>query len=126
MRKRLRKKKRIGEFQEKGFAVRFTFEKGMDDDYQISDKFLDFLDMCEPKLAMAIGTGDGEHWEFVVGRKQRYVSTYDGDRTKVFQWLVAQPEILSVKMTDSWDLWYADEEMCVKWDEKYTFTKENS
>jgi uncharacterized protein len=103
--RRLRKKLRLGEFQELGFSVDVTFERQLTSDE--SDAFIDALlsELIEPRrLACGGGTNGG----FVV--HERRGSVTEADRVAVVAWLRARKDVEKVNAGALVDVWYGTEE----------------
>jgi uncharacterized protein YggL (DUF469 family) len=101
MRKRLRKKKHLGEFQEFGVDVVVALQHGVD-----FDAFLDDF-LCDAVEANGLLFGGGEMAEkfegfLELGRRAVYVSNL----TKVSTWLAADPRIQSFQLADPVDAWH--------------------
>jgi uncharacterized protein YggL (DUF469 family) len=99
MKKRLRKKLRLREFQEMGFHVDFdvNLASNIETENAFFNKLLDFVDGQE----LSIG---GSMNSFYVTRTKRDSAT-DVDRNVVEAWLQQQPEVSSVKvwpLDNSW------------------------
>ena len=100
--RRLRKKLRLGEFQELGFEVSIILKPnlGIDD----LDRFLDafILDAIEKnELAFGGGTDCG----FITAWKHSVVS--EAHRTIVENWLSRRPEVVSVMLGPLVDAWHS-------------------
>jgi uncharacterized protein YggL (DUF469 family) len=105
MRKRLRKKLRIGEFQELGFSVDCRF---VDDFTEAAmDSFMDaFIEQAiEANALFLAGGGDRTHWSgFVTSAKHRGSAT-EADRAHLQEWLDRRTEVLNVTigpLTNAW------------------------
>lgn len=92
MKKRLRKKQRLGEFREDVFAVRLSLRDGLD--AKRRDEFLwRFLeDAIEAQGLACGGGGNGPTWEFQVQLARRG-SPSEEQRAAVGAWLERQPEV---------------------------------
>lgn len=105
MQKRLRKKQRLGEFQELGVEVRVTLEPGVD-----YDEFLDsfILDAIETNGLSFGGGGHFPELEGVVelGRSNGYLAAL----AKVRAWLANDLRVASYRFGEPVDLWYGDSE----------------
>jgi uncharacterized protein len=101
--RRLRKKLRIGEFQEFGFEVSFTFRAGLDEDRLMHfwDAFI--LDAIE-RNALAYGGGTNG---FVSSWARGSVT--EAHREMVGSWLKSRAEVQSVDVGPLVDSWHADE-----------------
>ncbi len=83
MKKRLRKKKRLGEFDQIGFGLEVTFIVA-DSDYDILyDAFIDFIE----SLNLCCGGGLGKHWCQHVNSEDDS-SVTEENRQKVVEWLM--------------------------------------
>ena len=94
MKKRLRKKRRLGEFREFGFEVEFTADESVLDE---------FIDMIEENNLQS-GIGGLETWEGVVQGDWRQ-SVTEQQREIVRQWLMNHPKIQAVKAGEFVDMW---------------------
>ncbi|WP_415407921.1 YggL family protein [Sulfurovum sp. CS9] len=105
MKKRLRKKKRVGEFQEMGFDVSFDIQKGLTVSEQnaILD---DFITQAVEKNGLQFGGGGDIHWQgFIVLNKSRgSVSIHH--RKIVQKWLEKNPKISNPHIGELRDVWY--------------------
>ncbi len=103
--RRLRKKLRLGEFQQLGFEVSITLKPNLEID--ALDRFLDefILDAIEKnELAFGGGTDGG----FITTWKRG--STSDAHRTIVENWLRRRQEVVSVTLGFLVDAWYPEAE----------------
>jgi uncharacterized protein len=103
--RRLRKKLRLGEFQELGFSVDVTFRRQLTSDE--SDAFIEALlsELIEPRrLAYGGGTSGG----FVV--HERRGSVTEADREAVVAWLRARKDVEKVNAGGLVDAWYGTED----------------
>jgi len=99
MKKRLRKKLRLQEFQQMGFHVNFEVNSPTTHEAENTffDKLFDFVD----EHGLSIG---GSMSSFYVTRDGRYTTT-DADREAMAAWLQQQPEVSAVKgwpLDDAW------------------------
>ena len=95
MKKRLRKKRRLGEFQELGFPVSFTAAESA---------FDEFIEMIEQHNLQYGGSGCEDTWEgFVEGEWRRSVT--GEQRETVGRWLSNHPRIESVAVGEFVDMW---------------------
>jgi len=104
MKKRLRKKKHIGEFQELGFEVDGDLRPGMerDDVGAFTDRFLAHIEAR--KLAFGGGIGGGDFGGFVA-RFGRGTATND-DRASVAAFLASDPDVTRHVVGELRDAWY--------------------
>jgi uncharacterized protein len=91
MNKRIRKKHRVGEFTEYGFAATFTLE-----DHVTGDAVHDFLDLLasevlEPRGLQCGGGGD-RGWELFIFKPDGE-SAGEDDRAAVTTWLAGRAEV---------------------------------
>jgi uncharacterized protein YggL (DUF469 family) len=105
MRKRLRKKKRIGEFQELCFEVQAELRPDLDHD-QLSafvDRLIDTVEAR--KLAFGGGAGLNQMLEGVVTRDGRGSAT-EADRTALAAFLEAEASVVRHNVGALQDAWY--------------------
>ena len=95
MKKRLRKKHRLGEFREFGFEVEFATSE------EVFDEFIDMIE--EPHLQFGGGEFE-EFWEGVVQGDWRH-SVTGQQRQIVRQRLMNHPKIQAVKAGEFVDMW---------------------
>lgn len=103
--RRLRKKLRIGEFQELGFTWEASFKLPLSPDQ--AEALVDALivEAIEPgELAFGGWVSGG-----VVTRPGRG-SVSESQRLAVLSWLRARSEIAQVRASELFDIWYADDE----------------
>lgn len=98
--RRLRKKLRVGEFREDGFAVRFRFVPGIDHEARGEVLWRFITAAVEPR---ALRFGGGEHG--FVTRAGRG-STSEEDRAAVRAWLVGCGNVTDVVVGPNEDAWY--------------------
>ena len=83
MKKRLRKKKKLGEFVEYGFEVRILFEPPLNDTDVWLDKLIDFVEMLD--LGVGGGYSRYEANFYVTALKRN--SLTEADRLSLATWL---------------------------------------
>ncbi len=109
MKKRLRKKKRVGEFQELGFGVGLRLSSELSD--EASDAFFRrFLKECIEDHSLVFGGGgDMLDWSGYVcaGKIKSTGTATDAHRETVKQWFIAQSEIAEYYITPLIDAWYS-------------------
>lgn len=108
MRQRLRKKKRVGEFRELGFAVAFRLQPTLDE-AGVDAFFDDFIDVVE-KHNLGFGGGGKIEWQGYVTRMGRG-STSDVDRQALNAFFEQDPRVQVATFGPLTDAWYGD------WDE---------
>jgi len=101
MRKRLRKKRHLGEFKEEGFNVTFSF----DGDALEQDVFLDrFIEAVETN-GLTCGGGFGKEWDMYITMDGRGTAT-ETDRMAVLNWLEGQPAVKNISVGPLVDAWW--------------------
>lgn len=105
MKKRLRKKKRVGEFQEFGFAAGFRFSSELDTKTR-NDLIDRFIEKAIEDNGLQFGGGGDSEWNGFVAHDKPRRSTTNVHRKAVEQWFVKEPEILEYYVTDLIDSWY--------------------
>lgn len=114
MKRRLRKKKRLGEFKEFGFSVGFRYSNALDGNAEdeLTARFIDEA-IIDNGLQFG-GGGCSPEWRgFVVAEKKRN-STSKHHQEAVEQWFIQESEILEYYVTPMVDTWhgnYNDEEI---------------
>jgi uncharacterized protein YggL (DUF469 family) len=105
MRKRLRKKRHLGEFAEHAFDVWCTLETGLTE--AATDAFVDrFLSQAIESQGLSCGGGGRDaKWHFCVGRAGRGSPTAM-QRVAVGMWLSEQPEVASHGLGELFDAWH--------------------
>ena len=108
MRKRLRKKHRVGEFQENVFGVRVCLRESLVPE---DDEFLwRFLEGAIEANGLACGGGgEGSSLEFYVQLPRRGSPTEE-QRAAVGEWLARQPEVSAYLVGEFFDGWHGSEE----------------
>ena len=108
MRKRLRKKKRVGEFREFGFAVAFRLDPNLVETEV--DAFVDDLIDIVEDHDLGFGGGGKLEWQGYVTRLSRGSAT-DSDRETLNAFLQHDSRVKAVAVGPLNDAWYGD------WDE---------
>jgi uncharacterized protein YggL (DUF469 family) len=105
MKKRLRKKKHLGEFQEFGFEVSCRFNSELSDEQfeQFIDTFLQ--EAIESNGLSFGGGGDKQEWKGFV-TLDRSGSATEEHRINVSKWLESRPEVIYIKVDSLVDAWY--------------------
>jgi uncharacterized protein len=104
MKKRLRKKLRVGEFKEMGFYVRFRLAENLSE--EDLNAFLDqFLDEVIMPRDLYFGGGGHLEWQGFVGLILRGSATEE-HRNQVATWLGGHPQVLEHELSDLRDAWY--------------------
>jgi uncharacterized protein len=104
--RRLRKKLRLGEFQQLGFEVSITLKPnlGIDDLYRFLDEFI--LETIEKN---GLAFGGGSDCGFITTWKRESAS--EAHRTIVENWLSRRQEVVSVALGPLVDAWYHEAEL---------------
>jgi uncharacterized protein YggL (DUF469 family) len=105
VRKRLRKKLHVGEFQELGFEVRFQVADNLS--YDAFDTVVDaFINQAiEAQGLLCGGGGKNPEWNVFVTRKGRG-SVTEEHRQAIERWLAACPEVNAVRIGPLVDAWH--------------------
>jgi uncharacterized protein YggL (DUF469 family) len=108
MKRRLRKKLYLGEFQEHAFELKVSFKEALDED--ALNAFLDdFITAVEAQNLDYIGGFDSKWLEGTVMANKRYASPSDEDRKALEGWLKGRSEVDSVETGEMYDAWYGYE-----------------
>ncbi|MBX7105986.1 MAG: YggL family protein [Gemmataceae bacterium] len=105
MRRRLRKKRRIGEFRQDVFRVTIrTVAMSREEE----DAFLDYwLEACVEEHGLGFGGGCREgRWDGYIQRSGR--TTTDDDRRTIEEWLKNEPRVAAYAIGTPVDGWYGD------------------
>ena len=100
MKKRLRKKLRLREFQEMGFRVRFDFIDPKDDEF-FTDFWQRLTQLSEANHLLMGGSLD----DFFVQTNSR-CPAIEADREALATWLHQQPKITNSNVSPLVDAWY--------------------
>ena len=123
MKKRLRKKKRVGEFQEFGFKAGFRFSDRLT--LEIRNNLLNTFieDVIEKNGLQYGGGGDGNEWNGFAAVNKSRGSTHEGHRQAVENWFIQEAEIKEYYLTDMIDAWYGElDDIDITWVIKAQFT----
>ncbi len=105
MKRRLRKKLYLGEFQEHAFELKADFKPGLSEDGL--DALLDaFIDTVEARDLDFVGGFDAGWLEGTVMSAHRYQSPSEEDRQALIDWLKAREEVAEVNASNFFDAWY--------------------
>lgn len=110
MKKRLRKKKHLGEFRQLGFSVHFRFREGLTDSEfeRFSNEFIEHA--IEAQGLQFGGGGSPERgWGGVVSKDHRHASSTESDKAAVENWAQGRAEVESSRFSDFWDIWYGQD-----------------
>lgn len=114
MKKRLRKKRRVGEFKEFGFCIRFQLDENM----SLTDveSFLDeFLTEAIEANELDFGGGGNHDWQGFVTLERRG-SVTEEQRKLVNEWLDRHPQVQQHQVGEFLDAWYGT----CEWEENKT------
>jgi len=110
MKRRLRKKQYLGEFQELAFEIKVSFKNALSEDDL--DTFLgDFIDYVEERKLDYIGGFDNAWVEGTIMANKRYTSPTAEDRTALLDWLKARAEVGEANASELHDAWHHDGEV---------------
>ncbi len=103
MKRRLRKKRRLGEFAELGFSLRFAMCRDLDEDARMTllDEFLDEVE-C---LGLQFGGGGIHVWSGFVELCGRGSAT-EQHRASILSWLEQHADIESPSVAELVDAWH--------------------
>ncbi|WP_026436510.1 YggL family protein [Acidovorax sp. JHL-9] len=101
--RRLRKKMRVGEFQELGFEYELKVKQALTPEQEeaLMNRFLTEL-ILPRNLAASGWVREGFVMAYLRG------STTEGDRQATQAWLAAQPEVAEVTVSALKDAWYVE------------------
>jgi uncharacterized protein YggL (DUF469 family) len=106
MKKRLRKKKRIGEFKEFGFKAGFRFSNHITKKARnnLLNRFIE--EAIEKNGLQFGGGGGGSEWDGFVAINKSRGSTLETHRQAVENWFIHEAEIQEYYVTTMIDAWY--------------------
>lgn len=105
MRKRLRKKKRFGEFAEHGFLVAMTPTAPLGSSAR--ETLLDrFIEEAIERNDLSCGGGGEDVWEFFVTATGRRASVTETQRRSVEAWLRSRPDVGAYTLSSPIDAWH--------------------
>lgn len=108
MKKRLRKKKHAGEFQELGFRVVYRPASGLSPEAR-EELLWAFLTAAIEANGLLAGGGGGEPADFFVASATRCGSATEEQRAAVRQWLAGETRIAWFDVGPLLDAWYGHE-----------------
>ena len=102
MRRRLRKKRRLGEFTEYGFSLQFTISPSHStvDRNVLIDEFIDEIE----RLGLNFGGGGSDEWYGFIALTGRGSATKE-HRSAIVAWCNAHPDIqnpIAGELVDAW------------------------
>lgn len=105
LKKRLRKKYHLAEFQELGFEINVSFKSDFSEDE--FDLFLDdFIEEIEKNSLSVSGGGNFEKWEGFVISTIKFDSPTEKQRTDIEEWLKTRSNVKNVKLGELTDVWH--------------------
>lgn len=105
LKRRLRKKNRVGEFQEFGFQVEVKFKLNLSE--SVSNKFYsDFIALIEENKLVFGGGGSLESLQGFITGWEKYRSPTASQREKIENWLKNRKEISNCEVGILVDAWY--------------------
>ena len=105
LKRRLRKKLHVGEFQEFGFEVLIKFKSNLDE--AGFDKFVDeFIDKVEENKLLFGGGGGADAWSGFITTLANYQSPSIVQKEKIKDWLENHQGISECKVGNLKDAWY--------------------
>ena len=104
LKRRLRKKYHLGEFQELGFEVFTALNSDLSE--KVFDKFLsDFIEEIERNKLTFGGGGNTKKWEGFVTSEKKYNSPTEKQKLDFEKWLKNRVEVKDVKIGEFRDAW---------------------
>lgn len=106
MKKRLRKKKHLGEFAVRGVSLRVRFASDFDE--AAFDGFIDdFIDWIEAKGFLFGGGGSHQSgWDGVIDPGPRLLGIPPDTLEALEAWLGAREQVSGFEISEPWDLWH--------------------
>jgi len=103
LKRRLRKKFHVGEFQELGFEIFVNLKSDLSEIkiYKFLDDFIDVIEVNK----LLFGGGGKENWEGFITSAKKYGSPTVEDREKIKIWLAKREEVIGCKTGDFLDAW---------------------
>ena len=119
VKKRLRKKRRVGEIQEFGFGAGFRFSDllTMEARNNLLNRFIE--EAIEKNGLQFGGGGDGNEWNGFVALNKSRGSTLETHRQMVEKWFTQEAEVNEYYLTDLVNSWYVDlDDLEINWVKK--------
>jgi uncharacterized protein YggL (DUF469 family) len=104
LKRRLRKKKHLGEFQQLGFEISVSLKKDFNE-FEFGKFTDDFIVKIERSRLQFSGGGDGNAWAGFVTSEGKFTSPTDDDRKKIRIWLESRSEVEDCKVGELLDAW---------------------
>jgi uncharacterized protein YggL (DUF469 family) len=106
MKKRVRNKTRLGEFQEFGFKTGFCFSDQLSAESR-NNLLNRFIEIAIEKNGLQFGGGGGgNEWNGIVALDKPRGSTLETHRQAVESWFKQEPEVKEYYLSDMIDIWY--------------------
>ena len=105
LKRRLRKKYRVGEFQELGFQVNVKFKPNLSE-AEFDKIYDDFIVLIEANKLAVGGGGGAEYLQGFVTAWGKYRSPTNAQRENIENWLESRPEISEFEVGKLGDAWY--------------------
>lgn len=102
MKKRLRKKKRVGEFRDFGFKLGFRFDCDIEIRNDLLERFI--RDAIEANSFQFGGGGPENEWVGIVCTDTTHSQVDENGRHKIEQWFIEEPLVLSYFVTSWYDI----------------------
>jgi uncharacterized protein YggL (DUF469 family) len=110
MKRRIRKKKHLGEFRQFGFSLACRFHASVSPEQ--FDRFVDefIIEAIEAGgLAFGGGGDPARKWSGIVCRAHRYDSITEKEQERVRDWLRGQEILAAVEISKPWDVWHGSD-----------------
>lgn len=104
LKRRLRKKFHLGEFQEFGFEISVNFKKGIDE-IQFNKFWHDIIGEIENAGFLCGGSGDYNRWQVFVTSKKKFTSPTNEEQKKIRIWFENRWEVKDCKIGELLDAW---------------------
>jgi len=104
LKRRLRKKLHLGEFQQFGFEVSVNFKKGTGE-IQFDKFWHDFISEIEKNGLVCGGGGDYNSWQVFVTSERKFDSPTSRDKERIRIWLENCFEVENCKVGELLDAW---------------------
>lgn len=104
LKKRLRKKLHVGEFQQFGFQISAQFHAKLKT-AEFDELYDDFIDAIEDAKLLFGGGGEESGIKGFITERKKYASPSIEQKEKITSWLANRSEIASYKVGDLKDAW---------------------
>lgn len=106
LKKRLRKKHHVAEFQELCFEIKVFLKENLSETEfdNFTDDFI--LEAIEKNQLMFGGGGDAKYWDGFASSAKKYNSLTDKQRENVGNWLKNREEVIEFEIGDFRDAWH--------------------